>query len=256
MSRKFSGKLIGAAAGFFMFGGIMGGIIGAMFGSMFDNKQDLLTDDSDGQGRTGYRRAKPQVREFVFVANLVALMTSVAKADQEIHADEVRAIKNFFSKQFHYTGHDGKVIDNLIRESASRKLDVRALSIDTRNMLEYPELLMIVRILYIIALSDRVFKEEEKKKIQEIVDYLGVSQTDHEHIKNEFSVTVSEDVYAVLEITTEVSDEEVKEAYREMVKKYHPDKVSHLGSDFANLAKEKFQKIQNAYQKIKKERGM
>ena len=256
MSKKFSGKLIGAAAGFCMTGSIMGGIIGGILGSMFDKKQDISTDDSDRQGYSGYRRAKPQVREFVFVSNLVALMTSVAKADKEIHAEEVRAIRNFCNKTFHYTGHDGKVIDNLIRECAGGKLDVRAISGETRRMLEYPELLMIVRILYIIALSDNVFKEVEKNRIQQIVDYLGVSQPDHDYIMNEFSVTVSKDVYAVLKISPEASDSEVKEAYREMVKKYHPDKVSHLGSDFVKLSKEKFQKIQDSYQKISKERGL
>ena len=41
-----------------------------------------------------------------------------------------------------------------------------------------------------------------------------------------------------------------------MAMKYHPDKVSHLGEDFQKAAKEKFQKVSQAYNNIKKERNI
>ena len=41
-----------------------------------------------------------------------------------------------------------------------------------------------------------------------------------------------------------------------MAVKFHPDKVSHLGDDIQKDAKEKFQKLQNAYEAIKKQRGI
>ena len=41
-----------------------------------------------------------------------------------------------------------------------------------------------------------------------------------------------------------------------MAMKYHPDKVAYLGDDVKNAANEKFQKLNEAYEKIKKERGM
>ena len=256
MSRKFTGTMIGAAAGFFMAGGIMGAIIGGVLGNMFDKSSAISTSErpADASGRRR-RQAFPRVREFVFVSNLVALMTSVAKADKKIHPEEIRAINNFFERSFHYSGHDGKVITSLIREAAGRKLDLKALTEDTRNLLEYPEQLMLVRILYAIALSDRVFKDVERNRIQQIVDYLRISPADHDHIKNEFSIAPDVDNYAILETTPGVTDKKVKEAYRQMVKKYHPDKVSHLGKDFTELAHEKFQKIQEAYQKIAQERS-
>jgi DnaJ like chaperone protein len=62
--------------------------------------------------------------------------------------------------------------------------------------------------------------------------------------------------YKILEIAPTASDEEVKKAYRKMAVKYHPDKVSHLGEEFQQKAKEKFQRVNEAYEKIKKERGM
>jgi len=48
----------------------------------------------------------------------------------------------------------------------------------------------------------------------------------------------------------------VKKAYRAMAVKYHPDKVAYLGEDVKKAANEKIQKLNAAYEKIKKERGM
>ncbi len=41
-----------------------------------------------------------------------------------------------------------------------------------------------------------------------------------------------------------------------MANKYHPDKVSHLGVDIKKAAKEKFQQLNEAYNEIKKQRGI
>ena len=62
--------------------------------------------------------------------------------------------------------------------------------------------------------------------------------------------------YKILEIEKGATDSEVKKAYRRMAVKHHPDKVSHLGEEFRKAAKEKFLKVQEAYENIKKERGM
>ena len=50
-------------------------------------------------------------------------------------------------------------------------------------------------------------------------------------------------------------DIEIKKAYKRLAIEYHPDKVSYLGEEVQNAAKEKFQKLNEAYEKIKKERG-
>lgn len=62
--------------------------------------------------------------------------------------------------------------------------------------------------------------------------------------------------YKILEIERSSTDEEVKKAYRKMALKYHPDKVSHLGDDIRKSADEKFARVNEAYNKIKKERNL
>jgi DnaJ domain len=56
------------------------------------------------------------------------------------------------------------------------------------------------------------------------------------------------DPYQILRITTGASKEEIKAAYFNLIKQYHPDKVSHLGQEFQKLADEKAQLINRAYQ--------
>ena len=65
----------------------------------------------------------------------------------------------------------------------------------------------------------------------------------------------TESAYKILEVDAKASDEEVKKAYRKMAIKFHPDKVAHLGDEFQVSAKEKFQKVNEAFETIKKERG-
>jgi DnaJ like chaperone protein len=47
----------------------------------------------------------------------------------------------------------------------------------------------------------------------------------------------------------------VRSAYRTLVKKYHPDRVQHLGDEFYQLAQQKFIAIQTSYERICSSRG-
>ena len=60
------------------------------------------------------------------------------------------------------------------------------------------------------------------------------------------------DPYAVLGVSPAASEDEIKSAYRKLVSKYHPDKVSHLGDEFKQLADRRFKEIQEAYQCVMK----
>ncbi len=59
---------------------------------------------------------------------------------------------------------------------------------------------------------------------------------------------MGKDPYEILGLSRNASKEEVKARYRELVKKYHPDK--HQGNPLADLAEERFKEIQEAYDAI------
>jgi DnaJ like chaperone protein len=58
------------------------------------------------------------------------------------------------------------------------------------------------------------------------------------------------DPYQILGIERNATPEEVKQAYRQLANKYHPDKVAHLGDEFKKLAERRFKDIQKAYQEL------
>ena len=58
--------------------------------------------------------------------------------------------------------------------------------------------------------------------------------------------------YEILEINRNATDEEVKKAYRELAKKYHPDNFK--DNPLSDLATEKMKSINEAYDQIQKER--
>jgi len=91
--------------------------------------------------------------------------------------------------------------------------------------------------------------------IRTIAGHLGINQPDFESIKAMF-MKVNDAYYTILETVPAASNDEIKKAYRKMATKYHPDKVTHLGEDFQKFAEEKFKKVSEAYQQIKKERGI
>ena len=62
--------------------------------------------------------------------------------------------------------------------------------------------------------------------------------------------TQNRDPYKILGLKPGATPEEIRSAYRQAVQAYHPDKVSHLGREFQDLAKKKFMEIQSAYEKL------
>lgn len=58
--------------------------------------------------------------------------------------------------------------------------------------------------------------------------------------------------YEVLGVSQNASDDEIKSAYRELTRKYHPD--ANVNNPLADLAEERFKEVQEAYDTIMKER--
>jgi DnaJ like chaperone protein len=66
-----------------------------------------------------------------------------------------------------------------------------------------------------------------------------------------------EKYYKILNCSSEDSDQEIKSSYKKLVKDFHPDTLVSKGlpEEFSEFATGRFREIQEAYEKISKERG-
>jgi DnaJ like chaperone protein len=113
----------------------------------------------------------------------------------------------------------------------------------------------LLHFLFGIAKADGFVSESEVEEIRKIAGYLYINDRDYISIKAMFYDAI-DTAYEILEIEKTASNDEVKKAYRKMVKKYHPDKLQDLGEEHLKGANKKFQSIQEANDSIKKERGL
>ena len=237
---KWKGKAIGAGLGF-LFGGPFGAILGAVSGDFFDKA-------TPGTGRP----VSNQDRSLNFVTHLVGILISIAKADGRLSAQEINVIERAFVS-FGFRGEDLSFIWDLIKHTSGADLDLQAVCYEYKQYSDYEERLSLLRIVYMVAFADKEFHANEESMINRIIGYLEINAEDAFEIRGEFC-SDNDKHYKILSVTRDSSAEDVKKAYRLLSKKYHPDRVSHLGEEFATLASDKFRKINNAYEEIKKEK--
>ena len=107
----------------------------------------------------------------------------------------------------------------------------------------------------LIANADGTFSKEEKDVLEAIASAIRLTSSDASSVIAMFYKDTNS-AYAVLELSPSASDDDVKRAYRRMAMKYHPDKVSTLGPDVQRAAADKFRQVQEAYETIKRQRGI
>lgn len=256
-------KIIGAIAGYFLLGRhIAGGFLGFFVGSLIDNYvQVSKLGGTAGSGqRSGFSQEdlfsyyQQRTSNNDFATMLIALSAAVMRADGKVLKAELNYVKSFFAQQF------GPQFSTTHLQSLKNFLDSSDIPLDKicndiRMRLAEESRVQLLYYLFGIAKSDGDVSSAEMLVIQRISQLLGISSPDFDSVKNMFYRDVNSD-YRVLEIEPTATPEEIKKAYRQMAIKYHPDKVAQLGEEFQKGAKEKFQKIQEAYENIKKSRGL
>lgn len=243
-------KWIGAALGWSIAGPI-GAIIGLALGSAIDALGSGSLDNERG-GQTDYT-SKPQTQPGDFEVSLLILASIVIKADKKQDQRELDFVRMQFVNMY------GKERANnafkLFKEiSKQQDISTRDVCLQIRQMMQHASRLQLIHFLFGIAKADGAVTDDEMQEIHTIAGYLGISQIDYESIKAMF-YSSSDSAYKILEIDKSATTDDIKKAYRTMAKKYHPDKVVHLGKEHQRGAEEKFKQVQDAYEKLQKERG-
>ena len=184
---------------------------------------------------------------------MLVLSAAVMKADGQVKRSELDYVKRFYLQNFGQERAENYI--KMLREILEKEYNLYEVSQQVGHYMDYSSRLQLLHYLFGIANADGVITAEEVKVINTISDYMGVTNSDFQSLKAMF-VKDTDSAYKILGIDPSASDEEVKRAYREMAKKNHPDLVSSLGEEVRQATERKFQEINEAYETIKKQRGL
>jgi len=260
------GKVIGGLLGFSA-GGFIGAIIGVIVGNFFDKSfGSALGFDYSGH------RAKLQQ---LFFETTFSLMGHMAKADGRVSEEEIAQAENLFTRLGLTPEHRQQAIA-LFKQGTQPDFAMEpalAAFIEgggrSKNL---PTLLL--EFLIVIAMADGELHPAERSVLVRTAEALGFSSRQfeqllamltaqesfsHQYQQSHGAPTRQEELtkaYQALGVDSDVSDKDLKRAYRKLMSQHHPDKLIAQGvpEDMIKMATEKSQEIQAAYELIKKSR--
>jgi DnaJ like chaperone protein len=235
------GKLGGAAAGF-----AVGGPIGALLGGLAGH---FALDRSKGG-------ASDATTDVAFTVGVIALGAKMAKADGQVTTDEVAAFKDVFKVP---EGEEQNVarIFNLAKQDIA---GYEAYAEQLANMFKdnRPLLEDVLEGLFHIATADGLLHEDEEHYLKQVAKRFGFPKEDYKVIRARFLPEDQRSPYRVLGVPPDISNDELKAAYRRLMIENHPDKAIARGmpEEFIRIATDKIAAINEAYDEIRRERGL
>lgn len=190
---------------------------------------------------------------------LLKLASLLIKSDGNVHKEEVKLVQQYFKKTF-----GPSKANRLFKDLKTRSdipSDVRLLSNIIKNKINPSKLYAIIQFLYGLSAADGQISNQEEEFIYNVGFSFGYSPERLNSIKNQFVKTKNKskkytqeavNALTVLGLIGGVDKNEIKKAYRKLAKEYHPDKLSGMSEGIINLAKEKFQLIQESYEYLTK----
>lgn len=246
-------KWIFGGLGFVLTGTPIGAVVGFALGSLMDNAETGMAPRAAGGGqRPDDHRRRATASDLAL--SLVILTAAVMKADGKATQGELGHVRRFFVSQFG-PQHSAELI-RLLRDVLKRDIDLHGVCLQIRNHLTHAERLQVMHYLIGLAHADGSVHIAEKRMLERIATDMGISGKDLASLDAMFRGPSVDSAYTILEVDPKASDEEVKKAYRRMAMKHHPDRVANLGEEVQKAASEKFRKVQEAWERVAKERNM
>lgn len=252
------GKWIGGIAGFMAFGPL-GALAGYALGSLLEKVSDV------GAEGIGVQGVDPRGQRSSFLFSLLVMASYIIRADGKVMHSEMEFVRRFLRVNFGEAAvEEGNQILLRLFEERKRmdasnpdafRRTIRDCGMQIGQYMSYEQRLQLLGFLAAIAKSDGNVCKEEVEALKEVASAMGLSDREVDSMLSLGGESL-DDAYKVLEVDPSATDDEVKAAYRKMALKHHPDRVATLGDDVRKAAEEKFQKINNAKERIFAARGM
>ncbi len=274
MSTNWTGKILGGVMGTVLgrplgLGGLLGAAIGVVIGHQVDRAQD---ENRKSQGADA--RARLHEVSAVFFRTTFYVMGHLAKSDGRVTETEIQAAR-LVMQQLRLSGSEVQFAIECFTRGKDPAFPVeRALTELGTACGDRPDLLrFFIEIEMRAALYGNGMQGPVRQRLTDIAQSLGISGLELAHMealiraygrRAESGPTAPPsaqrlaDAYEVLEVAQDVSNEELTRAYRRQMSRNHPDKMKANGlpESMLEMAKEKTQQIQQAYESIKAARGM
>jgi len=247
------GKLVGGTMGFFL-GGPLGLIAGVAFGNLFDSA------DRDRGER--FSISSSDQTQMVFFVGAFSMLAKMATSDGSMVAQERAKVEEFITKDLRLAGQERQAAINVFNAALTSNgtFEQFALQFYQNFASERSILELLMDVLVRVAAADGKISPPEKNLIDSAAHIFRIPDSLLSSIISRYSsvATSPNQAYSVLNLTSHATDDEVKKAYRKLSVEFHPDTIASKGlpEEFTRFATEKFRAIQDAYESIKKERGM
>jgi DnaJ like chaperone protein len=233
-------KAVGAGLGY-----LVGGPIGAVLGYMAGHKLTPKLHAQEGH---------------LLIANLLGFTTFFLKTNTAPSAEDRNETVCFISKLFQFDAEDEQMAGELLQRLLEVDLDIHAMARTFKNHSDVP---MRKRLLEILAtlclLIEGPLQERQLRLLHRIAEALNLAPAQWQAIESRYRGTSPQldpaCCYALLELHPEVSEEEIRSAYRRLAKKYHPDHLAHLDQVHQRRHAERMTLINAAYETIRTDRG-
>ncbi len=243
------GKVIGGVAGF-----ALGGPLGALIGAYAGHKMDKARTGQDPT--LGHGDYDQQSKQVAFTMAVIVLSAKMAKADGVVTREEVSAFKEVFHIPADEMSSVGKLFDEARKDASGFEPYAEQVA---RMFAREPAVLEeLIGGLFHIARADGTIAPAELDFLTKVAVIFGFSDRDFERLRASYDKPETSSPYAVLGVSRDADDAEIKKAYRKLLVVNHPDKLIAQGlpQEFIDLANEKMAAINAAYDAIKKQRGM
>ncbi|MBN9589992.1 MAG: molecular chaperone DjlA [Alphaproteobacteria bacterium 64-11] len=229
------GKFGGAAAGLFV-GGPVGALVGAVAGH-------FLIDREGDPGVT-------------FTIAVIALAGKMARADGNVSDAELEAFRRVFRMPSEEEANVARIFNLARQDVAGYEYyagQIARLFVGNPAVLED-----ILDGLFEIAKADGVLHPGESQFLERVADIFGFAPNEFRRIRAAHFAPELTDPYVILGVSYVAGDDEIRQTYRRLVRENHPDSLIARGvpPEFEKLANDKLAAINNAWGKIRDERGL
>ncbi|MEO1777787.1 MAG: molecular chaperone DjiA [Pseudomonadota bacterium] len=199
-------------------------------------------------------RAPPE-RSVAFAIAVIALGAKMAKADGHVTRDEVTA----FREVFHIAAKDeagAAKVFNLARQDVAGFEDY-ATRIHAMFRSEPETLTDLLEGLFHIAMADGFYHPNEDAFLEEVAHIFSISDRDFRALRARFVPDAAPDPYSVLGVSPDMALEEIRSAWRKLVRENHPDAMMARGvpEEAVRLAEKRMIDINRAWEDIQASSG-